>query len=350
MKNENEKPDLDLISNGEAAIEENTEEFIAPELGKIKDEKEETDSSVVVEDTPVTNDAVETQEVIEQSNNLAFYSCKACGSKFVMSSYSSIGLCSFCGFGQIVKEKDIDLSNIYLLPFTSSLNSAKKDYKKKIIFNPAVPIVFKKKKIIKKMKKLYIPCMVYDIDVNGNISFLAADSIKNVPSVPKQVYECGFSTNFNFENIVNCSCSQISDEMFSSISKYNCESIKEFDSSSLTDSYLVFADEDKNLNLDKIKERINKYCTSLARESVSHQLKKVNKNELNFNVKNIKEVYVPIYYLSVKYKGRYYTFIKNGQNGSSVIDTAFEKKNLIVFGLIVFIISFVILLLLSFLF
>lgn len=349
MKNENDKPDLDLISNGEAVIGESADEFIAPELGEIKDEEEV--NSTISEDISVDNNVVETQEVKETSdNNLAFYSCKACGSRFVMSSYSSIGLCSFCGFGQIVKEQDIDLSNIYLLPFTSSLNSAKKDYKKKILFNPLVPNIFKKKKTIRKMKKLYIPCMVYDIDVNGNISFLAADSIKNVPSVPKQVYECGFSTNFNFENIVNCSCSQISDEMFSSISKYNCESIKEFDSSSLTDSYLVFADEDKNLNLDKIKERINKYCISLARESVNHQLKKVNKNELNFNVKNIKEVYVPVYYLSVKYKGRYYTFIKNGQNGLSVIDTAFEKKNLIVFGLIVFIISFVILLLLSFLF
>lgn len=351
MKFGDEKPDLELVSDGE--VVEKSEEFVAPELGEIKDNLE--DDSVIEESY---SQASESPNIVKDVNTvnstdvdkLAYYSCRSCGAKFAVSLYAPIGVCAFCGLGQIVKENEIDLSNQYILPFVCSMNNAKKDYKKKVMFNPLIPIVFKKKRTIKKIKKLYIPCMIYDIDVRGPISFTAADSVRNAPNVPKQVYECGFSTNFNFENIVNCSYSQIGDEMFSTISQYNCSSMKEFDSSFLSDSMLIYPNEDKNQNLEKINNRINKYCTSLARDSVNHELKKVKENKLVFNIKTSREVFVPVYFLNVKYRGRHYTFIKNGQNAKSAMDTVTEKKYLIIYAIIVFIISFIILLLLSFLF
>lgn len=352
MDSESIKQDLELMSDGEVN-NKSKEEIVAFDLGSIEKEEEKKESK----ETKQKNVKEKTDELKVGVNldsdgklELVSYTCSSCGCKFSASSYYPISSCIFCGSVQITKVDNLNIDNLYMLPFVDTANDAKKDYKKKVLLNPLIPFVFKKSQTIKKIRKVYIPCMLYDIDVSGPISFTAADKIKNVKAAPVQAFETGFTTNFNFTNLANCSFSLISDEMFDSINTYNFSVLQEFNSNYLRDAFYFCHNEDKELNLTKIKDRITKYSTSIVRDNVNHQLKKVKKNSMSINVKKSCEVLVPMYILNVKYNNKIYTYVMNGQTGKSTIDVAFEKKNIVLFGLVLFIVIFSILTLLAIIF
>ena len=155
----------------------------------------------------------------------SFY-CNTCGSYYA--SFESCN-CILCGEKEVTKIDDRDLSDYFILPFADTLNDAILDYKKKIQFNPFIPFIFRKKKTIQRIQKVYIPCILYQAEVGGTISFLGTEKIKGVKALPNQTFETGYTANFSFPKILLCSYSKISNEMFSTIQDYNYSDIKPFD-------------------------------------------------------------------------------------------------------------------------
>jgi hypothetical protein len=89
-----------------------------------------------------------------------------------------------------------------------------------------------------------------------------------------------------------------------------------------------------------MSEKTIKYSVNVVRGNVGHELKKVNKNEITPNIKSFKNVAIPIYYLSINYKGKDYRFIMNGQSGESYIDLPISGLSIAIFSFVVVLIVF----------
>ena len=344
--------DLSLIDNGEPSFEK--QDPIVYDLGRIPKTEDPTEVELLEEEQPSMVSATEpipvTEPVSMPVNQSTYpvnsFYCQTCGSY-----YASLGVvgCVFCGSKQVTRIDNVNMSDYYVLPFVDTLNDAIEDYKKKVKFNPLVPSIFRKKKTISRIQKVYIPCVLYQAEVGGKISFLGAEKVKGVKAIPTQTFETGYTANFSFPQLLLCGYSKIKDEMFSTISDYNFSVMKPFQTSLLQDTNVFYSDEDIDGNRLRVQEKIMKYAIHAVRADVPHTLKKLKDNQMKVEIQKETKVFVPAYLLDVRYHGENYIYIKNAHTGKSTIDLVSSVKNIILFSTFTFAVVFLLLFLLLFL-
>lgn len=275
---------------------------------------------------------LEEHEIIE---DVYTYTCSVCHTTF-NSANSALKNCIFCGESQI-SQVDLERSDQYsYLPFSVSLEEAYDLYKKQIRYNVLVPFAFRGKKILKKIQKAYIPCSLYNMSIEGNAFFYGSDQIKNVRNVPKLIFDCKYSTHFDYFNLLISNYAKIDDIALSNINDYDYTSMTDFDSIMTKDSYLIAGDLDITEVTEKVQEKVMKHCVGIVRGSVGHELKKLYDNQMKLGISSTKSVLVPVYFINFRYQGQEYLFLVNGQTKKMIIDLPISVWNLVLFCMICF--------------
>ena len=83
-----------------------------------------------------------------------------------------------------------------------------------------------------------------------------------------------------------------------------------------------------------------KHVISMTKKKVNHQMKKVQGNTLITSINNVKSVLVPVYLLNVKYGGKDYMYVMNGETGEASLDVTYGVLEMVIFGLVVFLLVF----------
>lgn len=266
------------------------------------------------------------------------YTCPNCGSSFYR--FSTDDICLYCGEKCNTLNEKTDYNDIFCLPFDKSIEDAKSIYKKYIRFKLLIPIIFRKKGIVDNIKKVYVPILLRDCNVNGNIIFYAADNDKK-NTLSK--YEVCYKVNVDFDNVFLSLYSKLDNETISVMNNYNFDNLKEFASSDINDSSCIISDIDNDSSNEKLNLYLNKYVTGLVRDDINHNLKKVKDNTTKIEVKSEKKVLIPAYILNVNDN---ICFI-NGQNGEIFINYTIRKKYVLIFSLVCFILIFILVFLLA---
>lgn len=277
-------------------------------------------------------------------SNLKFR-CKDCGTIF--SCETKPEKCVYCGELNIENvEGDSFFSNPFIIPFVKNLDEAKKDYKSKIFTNPLVPIIFKKKSTINRISKIYLPVSMSDIKISGSVKFLAGDKSKIVKDGEKltetKKYEVNNMVNFDYKNVIVPTYSKIDMKTYNSVCKYDLSLAKEYSKEYVTDSYVIKSDLNPMDISNSIKQVALKHSQGVIRDSIKHDLKKLAQNDAIVMDSNNKELLVPIYLLSVKYKGKNHIYIMNGQNGYSTTNINFGVLETVIFSVLLFLVIFLI--------
>ena len=110
-------------------------------------------------------------------NNLNKYMCNYCSSKIV--TYKNIDKCPYCG-------KEIVDSNFEFN------NYAKKTYKKCVLFNPLIPLIFKNQNTVNSINKVYLPISLNKVNINGKVEFLGKNRKDNV------IHNLSYTSNFMY--------------------------------------------------------------------------------------------------------------------------------------------------------
>ena len=63
-----------------------------------------------------------------------------------------------------------------------------------------------------------------------------------------------------------------------------------------------------------------------------------------------KYVLLPVWMINVKYKDKFYTFAMNGQTGEFVGNIPVDKKKAFIYGILTFVITFILVVLISYIF
>jgi len=285
----------------------------------------------VLQETLVDNDS---------AVSVTHYNCANCGINVI----GKEGLlnCPFC-HGNLLPNNDTS-NNDYMgvIPFNITIDEAISTYKNRILFNPIVPLIFKKNETVKAISKIYIPAYLVDVNVNGEVKFLAGK--KTVMTRDKEKYtelkkySIKNYNNFDYRNILISLCSKIDDHLFRSVCVYDCQNLEEIN---FNDTFV-----DSDIEVDKlvndIKEKTINKSLSTIKNSILYELKKLIENNLQVNIINSKKIYIPVYFLNVKYKDKNYQYIMNGQNGKFKINVPLGIVETIISSLLLFFIIFII--------
>ena len=276
----------------------------------------------------------------ENQNTLKCYSCHDCKTKFL--STSSDNTCIFCEGHNLVEEEVPGTINTYYLPFTSTLEDAKSDYKKCIRFKLLAPFSFRSKKNLDKMKKVYVPAVIRNSKIYGQIYFYGADNSKVGNQNESRKYEICQSISFDFSNLFKSCYSKIDDEDFPIIKDYNFSMSSMYDNRVLDDSNCIIADIEGSVLDEKFTNTLQKCAISMVRDNVNHDLKKLKQNNTAVQTLSEQKLLLPIYMLNIRYKDKDYTYIMNAQNGKSSMKLDISIINVVLFSIVSFILIFAI--------
>lgn len=271
--------------------------------------------------------------------NVSKIKCNSCNYSFYTLTSSIVSKCVVCNSSKLVlSEEEQDITDCYVLSFRKSMDDAKEEYKKKIKYNPFIPFVFRKKATIGCISKIYLPALLVDFNMKGDIDFLAGDKVGVVANGKKLVenrkYDVSATVNFDYRKLPLCTCSLINNTKFNSISGFNFNNIQKFNVDFLKDVCVM----NNNLDITEVGNRNRDYIVGkslqLVKDNIPHQLKKTVNNKADIMFNNSLLVLLPFYYLRFQYGKKSYTFIMNGENGESIFDLVFGKLEIILFGLV----------------
>ncbi|MBP5678614.1 MAG: hypothetical protein J6X28_02145 [Bacilli bacterium] len=315
------------------------------------------DSVVVPHSLQLDDDDIEHEDDSDEENDatpvdgkpFVTYQCSRCHASFSTGSKSGNAHCVYCNSLGLQKIAD-EVIGGSVIPFVETIKDAASLYKKKIRFNPFIPFSFRGKKNLKKIRKVYVTGTYYDMVARGDITFYGADKIQKIKGAPMQTFESLYHTEFEYPNILVSNCSQIGDELLSAINNYHLSTMKDFEESYLNDSYVINGDKRDDVILESVQNRVIKYAVNTVRGTVPHEMKKTGDIQIVPEIRTQKTVLIPIYLLTMDYKGQNHYFIMNGQTGEAIVDLPMSAGSIILFSILTFGIVFLIVFLLAHLF
>lgn len=249
------------------------------------------------------------------------YTCKSCGAVFCTDKSYKTNTCFLCGHHSFEKEEYNDTRKLLVLPFVKEEREVLKDYQKKIAWNPLIPFSFKKKKNYQVIQKVFLPAFFVNVNQKGKIVFLAGDKEKITEDGKKinilKKYEVHQLVNFDYKEILINTSTKIDNKLFVNICNYDYGAFQRLDSSIIKDSIYLLGDVEATEIGVKGRDRISKRSLLEVRNHLRHQLRKLKKDESVISFYDAEEVLVPIYIINIKYRNKIYSYMMNGQNGTS---------------------------------
>lgn len=293
----------------------------------------------------------EREDVVEKIG-LIKYHCSNCNASFFTSGKNTFNNCILCNSSELEKEDFSVNKSIKIIPFKKEYKDAVADYNKKVKINPLVPMEFKKKKNFATLQKIYVPTLITNISMSGDIEFIGAEKGNTYKDtvLENKKYDIVQKVDFNYNDVLLKISSKVDDDIFNIISNYDYFNIVDIDSDYFDDSYYLNEDISLNDISKNGKENIINHAMKLIRNNVKHSMKKVKKDSTIVKFENTRELLVPVYLLKVNYKNKDYTYIMNGESGKSYINLPISTINIVIVSVVLFILIFLISFLISYFF
>ena len=272
--------------------------------------------------------------------------CSNCNFSFIG---DNIDKCFICNSSLNKEKTDIDYSKF--IDFNLNIGDAIHNYKKHLKFRLLVPYNFRKKRTLKRIMGVYVPMYLYDAQADGDVVFNASDvNVLDTSKKEKNItyFKVVCNGHFDFENVLINGSTKINNTILEKIDNFDYSKLKEFNEFSLVDKTIYKEDCDDENIFDRLKNRCINSSVKLMNELVNHSKSKVVDNQLDFKHEKKGIILVPVYFLINKYRNKDYYYIMNAQNGNTYIKTPIGIIETIIFGLLIFTISFAIMMLVAF--
>lgn len=267
------------------------------------------------------------------------YICPNC--KAVLSIKRDKFICEYCRSTFDKKSFAIDLEIKKFIPFKISIKEAKKIYKNNIKSLLLTPSCFQKSKNINKIEAIYIPTYIYSLDATGEVSFECdKDSTwksSGTKYKKKDVYKVIRSGNMSLKDMPIISTTDIDFDTLENVFPYDYNNLSELNNSVLDNYKIYLPNKTKDQLLDDIKSISKReFIREVEKDIKNYNNIKAIDNSINLYNSNRKYILIPIYLLELNYKGKKYTYLINGLNGTFYGNIPINKKRLIFIWILIF--------------
>lgn len=254
------------------------------------------------------------------------YSCTSCGGELMVNGLETSTFCAYCGQPTIVFNRvSKELKPKYIIPFSVKKDQAVGLIREKLNAGFFVPDEIKNFET-ERVKGIYIPYWLCDMDYRDKQSLRGTvGSGKNAKT--RYFYR---AARTSFKNMTLDASLRLSDETSQRLEPYDMKALVDFHTGYMSgyyaDRYDVNQDNIKGVALSRARSLFNKQ----VEQTVKARNVQIIDNKPEFNVRELKYVLLPAWFLTFRYENEAYTFLVNGQTGKVVGGVPFYKGNIIV--------------------
>lgn len=292
----------------------------------------------------------EQKEQLQQTKrNYDGYTCKNCGAKIIASSNTSATFCVYCGSTAIIKER---ITNEYtptsIIPFKVTKEEAIDLFLAVKKMHILSPFGFFSKKNISEIQGIYIPFWLSDFRIQGKISGTGKKITSwwegNTKHTTTDIFDYDKEGKFIFFDIPIDGSRYLEDALMNTIEPFDYKELVPFDEAYLSGFLAEKYDLAKE---EAAKDAIARATNTIVKElETSLKYKKTNtiNKEIHPTTTNSDYVLLPIWLFHIKYHGKVYYYVVNGQTKKISGNSPIQKLKLIflflvLFGLFAFIIT-----------
>lgn len=289
----------------------------------------------------------------EDTTNYVTYTCSDCGAEIIADEQTAATFCIYCGNTAILRNKlSGKFAPDFIIPFQKEKDDAIGAFKSLAKGRPFVPKNFLHANNIEKIKGIYIPFWLYDVLVSGSIvcdaqrmqSWRQGDTMYTKTSYYK-LYRSG---SMQYIKVPVDGSTRFDNAIMNSIEPFHYQDLIPYNHGYLAGFYA----EKYDVSIQEAFPDANARCLNsskdlLFQDCTGYNSKVVTENNLSSKVTDKKYVLLPVWMVNVKYKDKLYLFAMNGQTGEFIGDIPIDKKKIIIWGISLFLIVFLLVILLS---
>lgn len=299
---------------------------------------------------------VKTEKQKEKDNtNYYEYNCKDCGAKIIADENTAATFCVYCGNTAILKEK---LSGKFapdmIIPFKNEKEKAIEAFKSLNKGRPLMPNFFNDEKNIEKIKGVYIPFWLYDVKVSGELDATSTTSttwtVGDTVYTKTDTYRLEREGEMSFNKIPVDGSTRFDNDIMNTIEPFNYSELEEYNHAYLSGFLAEKYDVDEETSFKDAEERSLNSARDTIKDDMGMGIKTIVNDTLASTKILTKYVLLPVWMINVKYKDKFYTFAMNGQTGEFVGNIPVDKKKAFIYGILTFVITFMLVVLISYIF
>ena len=300
-----------------------SEEELANKDAEIKREVNETD--VVTDDS--------------EGGDYVVYKCSHCNAEVITSKSTIATTCAYCGrnltiFNDDTNEIKKKFSPKKIIPFLIKKDDVKDKYSKHIKKSPLVPKDFEAKNIIEKIKGIYVPFWLFDLEMEAKAEIEAQKttsiSSRNHITYTTEIFRVDEEGTAVFEKIPADGLKTLDNELVKNIEPYDYNKITDYNPTYMAGYYAECYNEDQNDVLPVVVKKAEEgICECfLNNVKVRHDTKCVKNIQSAHKITNIDYAMLPLWLMYTNYKGKDYLFGMNGETGKFYGKIPMNKKKL----------------------
>lgn len=296
-----------------------------------------------------SNDNSEKEHIAEDNyTDYVSYQCQSCGAEIVADNETVSTFCVYCGNTAILKNKlSGKFSPNFVIPFKKTKEDAINAFKGISKGRPLVPKDFNSPANIEKIRGIYIPFWLYDINVNGDICFNAEKSTSwmsgNTHYTKTDYYKLTRGGSMNFTKIPIDGSTRFDNDIMNSIEPFDYKEMVPYNHAYLSGFLAERYDTEGETLYNEVKERaLNSAKDNLTNRTIGYESVRIAEN--NLNATEIKKDYalLPVYMVNVKYKDKMHIFAMNGQTGEFIGNIPLDKTKTVLYSIALFIIFIIV--------
>ena len=303
--------------------------------------------------TEEKNQPKEKQAKKDSYDNYVSYHCESCGAEIIADEQTAATFCVYCGNTAILKSKlSGEFTPDKMIVFKKDKQESINAFKGLRKGRPLMPKDFNSEKNIEKIKGVYIPFWLYDINVSGNLDMMGnivtTWSSGDTHYTKTDKYEILRGGMMDYSNVPVDASTRFDNNIMNSIEPFDFKELIPYNHAYLSGFYAEKYDEEGDNNYKEASERtLNSTRVRLKNTAAKYSSLIVTKDTLETKEKKRQYALLPVWMVNVKYNGKMYPFAMNGQTGEFIGNIPLDKGKAVMYFIIIFVLTFIIVILAS---
>ncbi len=285
---------------------------------------------------------------IDNYDGYVNYHCESCGAEIITDDQTAATFCVYCGNTAILQSK---LSGKFapdkIIPFKKEKEDAIKAFKSLSKGRPLMPKNFNDEKNIEKIRGVYIPFFLYDINISGDI-VMDGKTVETWTSgkthyTKTNTFQVTRGGTMDFLNVPIDASTRFANDIMNTIEPFDYAEMVPYNHAYLSGFYAEKYDEDLEKLYPEVSNRTLNTARGVLRDDAKmYSSKIITSDGLVATEKGNAYALLPVWMVNVKYKDKMHIFAMNGQTGEFIGNIPLDTKKTLIFTIIIFLVCMLI--------
>ena len=274
------------------------------------------------------------------------YHCESCGAEIIADSETAATFCVYCGNTAILQSKlSGKFSPDLVIPFKKTKEDAIEAFKGLSKGRPLMPKGFNSEKNIEKIRGIYIPFWLFDINNSGDIEMSATTSeswrIGDTHYTKTNYYKVIRGGSMEYIKIPIDGSTRFDNAIMNTIEPFDYNELTKYNHAYLSGFYAEKYDQEaKDVFAEAADRSINSTKEEFKNDAKGYATKIITRDTLVAKEKTRYYAMLPVWMVNVKYKDKMHIFAMNGQTGEFIGNIPLDVGKAFLYFFLIFIAMF----------